>query len=54
MPELANALAGRSQLVTVTPKAVGGADTTATFDYDLTKDKTGSMLGLEVVGGCYM
>jgi len=51
VPELANALAGRSQLVTVLPKAVGGADTTVTFDYDLTKDKTGSMLGLEVVGG---
>lgn len=51
VPELAEALAGRSQQVTVLPNAVGGADATVTFDYDLMKDKTGSMLGLEVVGG---
>jgi FkbM family methyltransferase len=51
VPELAAALAERSQFVTVLQKAVGGEDTTVTFDYDLTKDKTGSMMGLDVVGG---
>lgn len=51
VPELADALAGRSQHVTVLPNAVGGSDATVTFDYDLKKDKTGSMLGLDVVGG---
>lgn len=51
VPELAAALASRSDQVTVLQNAIGGADTTVTFDYDLTKDKTGSMMGLEVVGG---
>jgi FkbM family methyltransferase len=51
VPELAAALQGRSAQVTVLQGAVGGADSTAFFDYDLTKNKTGSMMGLEVVGG---
>ena len=51
VPELAAALSGKSQLVTVLQNAVGGTDGTVTFDYDLTKNKTGSMMGLDVVGG---
>lgn len=51
VPELAAALSGKSQLVTVLQNAVGGSDGTVTFDYDLTKNKTGSMMGLDVVGG---
>lgn len=51
VPELAAALSGKSKLVTVLQHAIGGADGTVTFDYDLTKNKTGSMMGLDVVGG---
>jgi len=51
VPELAAALTGRSPLVTVMQNAVGGTDAVVTFDYDLSKDKTGSMMGLDVVGG---
>ncbi len=51
VPELAAALVGQSPLVTVMQNAVGGQDATVTFDYDLTKTKTGSMMGLDVVGG---
>jgi FkbM family methyltransferase len=51
VPELAAALNGRSSLVTVLQNAVGAKDAQVAFDYDLTKDKTGSMMGLDVVGG---
>jgi FkbM family methyltransferase len=51
VPELAAGLTGQTDRVTVLQSAVGGADKTVNFDYDLEKDKTGSMLGLEVVGG---
>jgi FkbM family methyltransferase len=50
VPELAAALSGQSELVTVLQNAVGAVDSSVTFDYDLTKDKTGSMMGLDVVG----
>jgi FkbM family methyltransferase len=51
VPELAAMLVGKSDRVTVLQNAVGGTDTVVNFDYDLGKDKTGSMMGLDVVGG---
>jgi FkbM family methyltransferase len=51
VPELAEALEGCSSSITVLRNAAGGEDTTVSFDYDLTKNKTGSMMGLAVVGG---
>jgi FkbM family methyltransferase len=50
VPELAAKLVGRSPLVTVLSAAVGPTDGSTTFNYDLERDKTGTAMGIEVVG----
>lgn len=51
VPQLANNLENKDPRVAVYPVAIGGSNGTANLVYDLGRDKTGSLLGLNVVGG---
>lgn len=51
VPKLAKDLQNRDKRVVVHSVAIGGRTGTATIVFDVGKDKTGSLLGLNVVGG---